>query len=63
VPNRALIVELNPFYYFVEIVRQPLLGQVPPSSIWLPVIGMSFVSAALLMIFLTKYRSRIPYWL
>jgi ABC-type polysaccharide/polyol phosphate export permease len=63
VPNRALIVELNPFYYFVEIVRQPLLGQVPPSSIWLPVIGMSFVNAALLMIFLTKYRSRIPYWL
>jgi ABC-type polysaccharide/polyol phosphate export permease len=28
--DRALFIDYNPFFYFIEIVRAPLLGEVPP---------------------------------
>src|SRR3954453_1118220 len=33
--QHPLFFQLNPFYYFLESVRLPLMGQVPPSTIWI----------------------------
>jgi homopolymeric O-antigen transport system permease protein len=61
-PNRELFVQLNPFYYLVEVVRMPLLGKTPALSIWLAVIGMNCVGALIAIAFYARYRARIAYW-
>lgn len=61
-PNRALFVHLNPFYYLIEVVRMPLLGKTPPLSIWLVVIGFNVAGAVVATFFYARYRSRIAYW-
>jgi ABC-2 type transport system permease protein/lipopolysaccharide transport system permease protein len=61
-PNRALFVNLNPFYYLIEIIRMPLLGKTPPLSIWLVVIGFNCVGAVVATLFYGRYRGRIAYW-
>jgi len=60
-PNRALFVNLNPFYYLIEIIRMPLLGKTPPLSIWLVVIGFNCVGAVVATLFYGRYRGRIAY--
>jgi ABC-type polysaccharide/polyol phosphate export permease len=56
------IVWLNPFSYFIAVVRDPLLGNIPELRIYI-VFGAitlcGWLVAALL--FVTR-RSRIPYW-
>jgi ABC-2 type transport system permease protein/lipopolysaccharide transport system permease protein len=61
-PNRALFVHLNPFYYLIEVIRMPLLGKTPPLSIWLVVIGFNVVGALVATFFYARYRGRIAYW-
>ena len=62
VPNRDLFIQLNPFYYLLDIVRMPLLGETPPMSMWLVVIGFNCVGAFVGIMFFARYRSRIAYW-
>jgi ABC-2 type transport system permease protein len=61
-PNRALFVHLNPFYYLIEVIRMPLLGKTPPLSIWLVVIGFNVVGALVATFFYARYRGRVAYW-
>lgn len=61
-PGRELFVHLNPFYYLIEVVRMPLLGQTPPAFIWWVVIGINIVGATVSLAFYTRYRGRIAYW-
>jgi ABC-2 type transport system permease protein len=61
-PNRELFVHLNPFYYLVEVVRMPLLGQTPSLWIWLVAIGLNVVSLLVAILFYARYRGRIAYW-
>ena len=61
-PDRAIFVDMNPFYYLVEIVRLPLLGKTPPPEIWLTVIGFNVVGALVAVVFYARYRGRIAYW-
>jgi ABC-type polysaccharide/polyol phosphate export permease len=60
--GREVFVQLNPFYYLLEIIRMPLLGQAPPLTMWLVVIAMNVVGAAVALLFYARYRARIAYW-
>ena len=62
VPARAAVVDINPFYHLVEVVRAPLLGEVPALESWLAVLGMAFAGWILAFAFLRRYRWRIAYW-
>jgi ABC-2 type transport system permease protein/lipopolysaccharide transport system permease protein len=62
-PNRQAFVELNPFYYFIEVVRMPMLGQVPPARLWLVVLGVTAVCGVVSLVFFARYRKRIAYWI
>jgi ABC-type polysaccharide/polyol phosphate export permease len=62
VPNRVMFVKLNPFYHLVEIVRSPLLGQVPPWSTWLAVLMVTCCGYALALAFFVRFRSRVAFW-
>ena len=57
------IVQLNPLYHFVELLRMPLLGVVPPLSTWVITVGITIVGYAVTLVFLARYRGRIAYWL
>jgi ABC-2 type transport system permease protein/lipopolysaccharide transport system permease protein len=61
-PDRQIFVNLNPFYYLVEVVRMPLLGQTPPLEMWLVVIGFNCIGGLAAIAFYAHYRGRIAYW-
>jgi lipopolysaccharide transport system permease protein len=58
-----LLVDLNPLYHLIEIVRAPLLGKSPSLENWLVSIVMALVGWALTVVFFSRYRGRIAYWL
>jgi homopolymeric O-antigen transport system permease protein len=39
--NRQFLVEYNVLFYFIEIIRDPLLGEVPPLAHYLTVLGVT----------------------
>jgi ABC-type polysaccharide/polyol phosphate export permease len=53
---------LNPFYYMVDMVRMPLLGQVPPPHLWYVSIAMCCIGTIVGIVFFARYRRRIAYW-
>ena len=62
VAARARLVELNPLMHFVEIVRQPLLGQEPSWRHWVVVLGITAVGWSMSLYVLRRFRARVPYW-
>jgi ABC-type polysaccharide/polyol phosphate export permease len=60
--GREAFVHLNPFYYLLEIIRMPLLGEAPSLMMWLVVIAMTCASTLAALIFFSRYRARIAYW-
>lgn len=56
------IVEYNPLAYLVDIVRQPLIGEVPPVFTWELTIGMAGLGWIAALVLTGRYHKRIPYW-
>lgn len=61
-PSRALILDANPFYYLVEVVRAPLMGMLPSSQIFAGAVIITLLGWALALLFYTALRWRLPYW-
>lgn len=61
--NMTWIIEYNPAYYFIEIVRGPVLGSEISLNPWLVVLGISIVTWLLGIYSLVKFRHRVAYWL
>lgn len=62
IPGRRFLVDLNPLYYLIEIIRSPLLGVSPPLRIWMVAMGITLASIVIAIPFYGRYRNRIPYW-
>jgi len=62
VAGRARLVELNPLFHFVELIRRPMLGQDQQWHTWFVVIGITVVGWALALLVMRRYRSRVAYW-
>ena len=62
-PTRQWVVQLNPLYYLVEIVRAPLLGGTVEAGAWLAVLAFTIINLALAAFMYARYRWRIAYWL
>jgi homopolymeric O-antigen transport system permease protein len=56
------VVRFNPFYHFLEIVRAPLMGQMPALESWVAAGLVTVVGWAFTAWFFTRFRARIPYW-
>jgi homopolymeric O-antigen transport system permease protein len=57
------LLNVNPFYHLLEIVRAPLLGRLPPTESWIFSAAMAILGWLVAMLFFSRYRDRIPYWL
>jgi ABC-2 type transport system permease protein/lipopolysaccharide transport system permease protein len=62
-PDRAWVVLANPFHYLIDIVREPLLGQVPALATWLVAAAFTVLNLAIGIGLYARYRARIAYWL
>lgn len=61
--TRAYLAQLNPFTYFIEILRAPLLGEVPDAMTWLLAFGVTVIGWSLTWLMFVRFRRRVPYWL
>lgn len=58
-----LVLQLNPFYHLLELMRAPLLGQLPSLSNWLFAGAMALIGGVVTLIAFGRYRGRIAYWI
>ncbi len=61
--NLSFIAYLNPVFYFVEVVRAPLLGQAPIPAAFAVLAVCAVVGWAIAFRFFARTRARIAYWL
>ncbi len=61
--HKPIIIDANPFYYFVAIVREPLLGTVPPLYVWLVAAAMGIVGWAVTALVYERLFDRLTKWL
>ncbi|CAM3365432.1 Transport permease protein [Bordetella sputigena] len=59
----AYILNLNPFFHWLELVRAPLLDQWPEPVNWWASIGTAVVGWGAAMVLYSRYRRRVAYWL
>ena len=55
-------IELNPVMHFVEILREPLLGQEIVARHWIVVGAITVAGCAVALVALRNYRARVAYW-
>ena len=63
-PERAghLMLDVNPFFHLIEIVRAPLLGMRPSVMNWVVALSLAVAGWGVTLIFYGRFRSRIAYW-
>lgn len=61
-PDRALFLQLNPFYHMMELIRGPLLGQAPVLEHWLVLLLIALLGWSLTLWLYSAYRWRVAYW-
>lgn len=64
-PQRAslYLLDLNPAYHLLEIVRAPLLGQLPTEANWLASLALALVGWGMAIAVYGSHKRRIAYWL
>jgi ABC-type polysaccharide/polyol phosphate export permease len=60
---RGSFVLLNPFYYFIEILRAPMLGLFPSSQIWAVAIAITVAGWMVTLPVYARWRRQIAYWI
>ncbi|WP_246663445.1 ABC transporter permease [Phyllobacterium endophyticum] len=58
-----LILDFNPFYHLISVIREPLLGGTGTLLNWGVVVVMAIVGWTIALLFLNRFRSRVTYWL
>ena len=56
------VMQINPFYHFLEIIRKPLMGTLPPADSW--IICLIITSGLLMfgLLFFGLFKKRVAYW-
>jgi ABC-2 type transport system permease protein len=56
------IIQANPLYHFMQVVRAPLIGQSFTPGNWIVVGSITIVGWALALVAMRNYRARVSYW-
>lgn len=59
----VMVLDPNPFYHLLAVIRDPIMGQSPSILNWIVSIAMSILGWLVAIKFYDRYRSRIVYWL
>ncbi len=64
-PARAsvMVLEPNPFYHFLCITRDPLIGVAPSVSNWMFSVMVLIAGCILALVIFNTYRKKIAYWI
>src|SRR5690606_14975042 len=57
------LLDWNPLYHLIEIVRAPLLGALPSAMNWGFSLACAIIGWTVTMLLYGRFRHRIPYWL
>lgn len=57
------ILQLNPFFWMIDLVRLPLMGGIPPGKVWLGAMMVAAAGWVFAWILFARSRERIVYWL
>ncbi len=60
-PNRQILVQSNPFYHCLEVVRGPLIGQSPGLTTWTIVAGLALAGWLVAILVFARYRARVAF--
>lgn len=58
-----LLINGNPLYHYVSVIRQPLLGVAPSMITWGFVIGMTILGWVFTMLVMSKKNKQLIFWL
>jgi ABC-type polysaccharide/polyol phosphate export permease len=61
--DRAGLVHFNPFSHLIDIMRGPMLGEMPSWESWAVCIGMAVIGWAVTLRLYARLRWRITYWM
>lgn len=61
--GRQRVVNFNPFYHFIELLRAPMLDTVPSLTTWATVIGITVGGWFVTVLVFWRYRRRLAYWI
>lgn len=62
-PPNHLMLKLNPFTSMLEVMREPLIGQLPSLDAYIILAALAVVGWTITLAFANKYSSRVIYWL
>lgn len=57
------LLDTNLLYHLLEIVRSPLMGQLPSTTNWIVSVGMAAIGWIITLAIYGRFRQRVPYWL
>lgn len=60
--EKPYIATFNPFFQLIEVVRAPLLGDIPSAKSYLALLIITVVNALITGLFFARFRARISYW-
>ncbi|KAB7690409.1 ABC transporter permease [Plesiomonas shigelloides] len=58
----SILLKINPFAWFIELIRAPLIGKVPEVYCYYNSIILSLVGAVVTVLIFSKCKNRIAYW-
>ena len=61
--GHAYVTDYNPFFHLLEIVRAPLLGNLPTDANYTAVLLLTLINSTVASVLFSRYRARIPYWI
>lgn len=60
--ENSIVVKLNPIVYFLDIIRQPLLGLPTAPISWIVNISLALIGSWLTLTVFSSARARLPFW-
>jgi ABC-type polysaccharide/polyol phosphate export permease len=60
---RRWVADVNPLSALIEIIRAPLLGEIPEARAWIIAVAVALGALAVGLACFEKYKYRIAYWL
>lgn len=60
---RAAIIEFNPFYHVIELIREPLLGHAANLQHWTSTVAVILIGFVVWLVSFSMFRARIPFWI